>query len=446
MYKFTLLLFLCAYSVYGQAQRVNLQELVNKKQFQEVIVYVDSLTSADSTDYATLSAIGQAYEGMLRYKDAYRRFSYGLQLDTTNIEAWNAVARTALSFGKVSEAKRCYHKVLEADSLNFYANHQLARLYYQLGDYGKSMERYLVLASIDGENPAILSGLADCQMKKGDAPNVLIAISLYGRVLSLNPENVRVASSLINTLLRMGDSKGALQVCDTALYYNPESNPIRQSRGMALYMNKDYANQESTEEYTEEIIKNDKELRRCLRIDKLKYSDICDFKEFSIVDNKRPKLCADRYDGLILTGYNWTKSIELSDILEFTDNLCLHMNEDNILELGFKDRDICNRVLKVSDEIDLICHSNEDNYMMELLADITRITISKNIIEYKDLYYLTEVELFDKIRNSDDDELLKLLDKFYNIKASEIPDTIMIDVKKRDLNPLCYEGRIKNIC
>ena len=212
------------------------------------------------------------------------------------------------------------------------------------------------------------------------------------------------------------------------------------------YMNKDYANQESTEEYTEEIIKNDKELRRCLRIDKLKYSDICDFKEFSIVDNKRPKLCADRYDGLILTGYNWTKSIELSDILEFTDNLCLHMNEDNILELGFKDRDICNRVLKVSDEIDLICHSNEDNYMMELLADITRITISKNIIEYKDLYYLTEVELFDKIRNSDDDELLKLLDKFYNIKTSEIPDTIMIDVKKRDLNPLCYEGRIKNIC
>ena len=212
------------------------------------------------------------------------------------------------------------------------------------------------------------------------------------------------------------------------------------------YMNKDYANQESTEEYTEEIIKNDKELRRCLRIDKLKYSDICDFKEFSIVDNKRPKLCADRYDGLILTGYNWTKSIELSDILEFTDNLCLHMNEDNILELGFKDRNICSRVLKVSDEIDLICHSNEDNYMMELLADITRITISKNIIEYKDLYYLTEVELFDKIRNSDDDELLKLLDKFYNIKASEIPDTIMIDVKKRDLNPLCEEGRIKNIC
>ena len=35
----------------------------------------------------------------------------------------------------------------------------------------------------------------------------MIALSLYARALELNPENVRVASSLINTLLRMGDGK-----------------------------------------------------------------------------------------------------------------------------------------------------------------------------------------------------------------------------------------------
>ena len=98
------------------------------------------------------------------------------------------------------------------------------------------------------------------------------------------------------------------------------------------YMNKDYANQESTEEFTEDIIKNDKELRRCLRIDKLKYSDICCFKEYSVVDNKRPKLCADRFDGLILTGYNWTKSMELDYIISFTNDLCIYTNEDNELE------------------------------------------------------------------------------------------------------------------
>ena len=62
--KFSLLLFLCVLSLWGQAQSLNLQELVNKKQFQEVVARADSLTPADSADYATMSAIGQAYEGL----------------------------------------------------------------------------------------------------------------------------------------------------------------------------------------------------------------------------------------------------------------------------------------------------------------------------------------------------------------------------------------------
>lgn len=54
--KFSLLLFLCVLSLWGQAQSLNLQELVNKKQFQEVVARADSLTPADSADYATMSA------------------------------------------------------------------------------------------------------------------------------------------------------------------------------------------------------------------------------------------------------------------------------------------------------------------------------------------------------------------------------------------------------
>ena len=33
---------------------------------------------------------------------------------------------------------------------------------------------------------------------------------------------------------------------------------------------------------------------------------------------------------------------------------------------------------------------------------------------------------------------------FYNVKLSDIPNT-NLDVKKRDLNPLCSIGRVKNI-
>lgn len=38
--------------------------------------------------------------------------------------------------------------------------------------------------------------------------NMLIALELYARAMEINPENIRVASSLINALLWQGDGKG----------------------------------------------------------------------------------------------------------------------------------------------------------------------------------------------------------------------------------------------
>lgn len=236
--SFLLLLLLCSLSQLGQAQ-VSLQELVNKKQFEAVIARVDSLTPADSSDYTVMSAIGQAYEGVLKYKDAYRFYQHCLDMDTMNIDALNALARAALSFGKTAKAEQCYLKVLETDSMNFYANHQLGRLYYQLGDYGKAIERYHTLTEIDNENPTIISGLADCHMKKGGL-NVLIAIELYSWAFQLNPENARLGSTFINTLLHASQPQVALPVCDTALYYNPKNKELRQNKGMALYLLKKY--------------------------------------------------------------------------------------------------------------------------------------------------------------------------------------------------------------
>ena len=58
-------------------------------------------------------------------------------------------------------------------------------------------------------------------------------------------------------------------------------------------MNKDYETQESTEEYTEEIIKNDKILLEQLKKDNIPYKALTNFKKYTIVDNERPKLCAN---------------------------------------------------------------------------------------------------------------------------------------------------------
>lgn len=208
------------------------------------------------------------------------------------------------------------------------------------------------------------------------------------------------------------------------------------------YMNKDYANQESTEAYTERIICNDEALEKLLAKDNIKAEDIADFKKFPIIDNKRPKMCADRFDGIVLTGIAWTKTVFENDINEFVNDLAVFTNEDGEQELGFKTKEIALKALETSQMIDKYCHSSEDNYMMELLALITKKAIENDIIGYDDLYYYEEPQLLELIRKSNIKELKELLNKFENIQASEIPETKLDDVKPRVLKPLVANKRI----
>ena len=71
------------------------------------------------------------------------------------------------------------------------------------------------------------------------------------------------------------------------------------------YMNNDFINQESTEKNTGNIIMRDQFLLHCLYNDNIYLNNVINFKKISIVDSERPKLCADRLDGIILTGISW---------------------------------------------------------------------------------------------------------------------------------------------
>ena len=202
------------------------------------------------------------------------------------------------------------------------------------------------------------------------------------------------------------------------------------------YMNEDYEKQESTEELTEDIIKNDKYLLKCLREDNIDVDDVINFKKFSIVDNDRPKCCADRLDGVILTGIGWTKNINKDDIKKIINDVRVFKNEDNEDEIGFNNRDVVSKIIDVSKSIDLYCHTNEDNYMMQLLATITKLSIERGYITYDDLYSLNEIELFNRLKNSKDKGLLDKLNLFENINVDSIPKTELPNVKVRVLKPL----------
>lgn len=252
MNKLTILL--CCLTITVNAQTFSFQELVNRKQFSEVITRAGILTKADSSDIKTMNAIGEAYEGLLKYKDAYRTYQYCLAVDSTNADILNAMARIATNLGKTSEAKRYFWKVLAMDSTNFYANYQLARLHYQLEEFQDAMDIYSSLLDKDLENAALWRNMGDCYSRLQKMESAALT---YFKAYSLNRENASLASALINILLRLGEQNAsdALAICDTALYYNPGNRLLRQNKGMALYTNKQYTKADSI--YTELMAEGD---------------------------------------------------------------------------------------------------------------------------------------------------------------------------------------------
>ncbi len=210
------------------------------------------------------------------------------------------------------------------------------------------------------------------------------------------------------------------------------------------YMNNDYIEQESTEQYTKDILKKDKYLLECLKEDDISLEEIVDFKKYTIVDNKRPKLCADRLDGIILTGLFWTKNLTMENAKDIIDDIEVFSKENNEKEIGFKSKKIAELVVDVNKSIDIYCRSKEDIYMMELLANITKNAIDKNIITYEDLYKLDEQKLMDILENCNDNEILLDLNRFKTIKLDEIPDFDKPLVKIRSLNPLVDSVRLND--
>ena len=207
-------------------------------------------------------------------------------------------------------------------------------------------------------------------------------------------------------------------------------------------MNKDYKKQESTEAYTEIIIRNDEYLKRCLDEDGIDINSLINYKSNTIVDNDRPKLCADRLDGVITTDIGWTQVLSKEDIKNIIEDRCIYTNEYGEDEIGFRSVEVAKKVVEVSNLIDIYCHSKEDNFMMDLLARITRVIIQKKYIKYEDLYYLDEEELFSLLNNINDKEVEHLLYQFKNIKKDEISDIYLPSVKKRLLRPIVNGVRL----
>lgn len=219
------------------------------------------------------------------------------------------------------------------------------------------------------------------------------------------------------------------------------------------FMNGDYENQESTEERTESIIKNSKEIMKLLNRDKIKVEEVSDYHIYPIADNDTPQLSADRFEYNFSSGLIFKRVWDLEKIREIYNNITILKNEEGIEELGFKDYKICEKYINIVSKLwpKWIC--DEDRTSMQFLADIVKSMNIKGYLTINDLYNLSEKEVINKILNCEDEYIRENFIKFQNATTVYGSDTpindkycINVKAKKRYVVPLAiYNNKTQRI-
>ena len=222
------------------------------------------------------------------------------------------------------------------------------------------------------------------------------------------------------------------------------------------FMNGDYEIQESTEELTTEIIKNSKEIMRLLENDNIKIEEVDNYHIYPIADNDTPKLSADRLEYTLANGLYFKEVWSVEKIKEIYSNIEVQKNEDNIQELGFKDKEIAEQFIDGASQLWYKWISNEDKVTLQFFADTVRKMSEKNLLTKQDLYTLSELEVINKIKDCKDERISKCFKLFQNATAIGESDEpvldkycISINAKRRYIVPLVgsndYYERINNI-
>lgn len=210
------------------------------------------------------------------------------------------------------------------------------------------------------------------------------------------------------------------------------------------YMLGDYINQESSELSIKEVIENSSEILALLNKDNISIEDVCDISRYTVVENKKPKICVDRLDGIFTTGLIWGKFWSINDLKEIYNSLIISTNEYNEPEISFNNIEIAEKFFEGSNKYSIMTQSNEDKISLQLLGDVAKLAIDNKVISLDDLYLLSEKEVINRIENSNCQKLLKMWDIFKNLNQVygndiKIEDKycISIECKKRYVNPLC---------
>lgn len=215
------------------------------------------------------------------------------------------------------------------------------------------------------------------------------------------------------------------------------------------FFNGDYEKQESTEELTSKIIENSSEIMRLLNRDKIALTEVDDYKIYPIADNDTPKLSADRLEYSLSNALLVYNQANIEEIKNIYNDLELQINEDGVLEIGFKDKEIARDFVELTSRLSLIYRGNVSRFSMQFLADLIKKLNEEKLVFKEDLYNLSEKEVISIIKNSKYGEIFKNWSTAKEVLSSKTKPkdkySVRLSAKIRYIDPLFKGNRISQI-
>lgn len=199
----------------------------------------------------------------------------------------------------------------------------------------------------------------------------------------------------------------------------------------------DYQEQESSEKPISTIARADTQLMALLKTDHIKLEDLDNLAKYPILENKSPRLCADRLDSVFSAAFIWLRTHSLQEIASTYHGLSVLINEQGHPELGFRDKQIANSFVSMVMPYAKEMQMNRDKYTMHFIAKIVKKSLRDQIFQLNDLYTMPE------------EHIVKLIASHYPIwsaftaadhviKTNRRPQKFYVSskVKKRNVIPL----------
>jgi len=213
--------------------------------------------------------------------------------------------------------------------------------------------------------------------------------------------------------------------------------------------------QESDELNIIDVLKQDEEILEYLHDDGIILNDVVNTKRYPLIDKKIPALCLDRVDGILATCLFWAKTHTFKEIeslynmLTYFENLN-GMNYDLLNERfkNFNGEIVLSEYFefeyedffKAINTYSKILLSKEDRYMMEALGLALKYYEDINLINEKDLFELSEMEIINRILDSKYGSVLKDILSIKKVVYSKNDNDGLLIISRpkiRQANPLC---------